>query len=79
MAEAGYSQDKSSLIRRLKRIEGHTRGCLRVAIARNQGDEAIDELLDVLTQFLNRGWHKHRFDRLNHGRNHLRRDLPCRK
>lgn len=91
MGQAGYSQDKQSLIRRLKRIEGqirgiqrmvdeerycvdvlvqlaavragldkvglaliedHTRGCVRAAIARDQGDEAIDELMDVLGQFL---------------------------
>lgn len=36
----------------LELIEGHTRGCLRAAIARNQGDEAIDELMEVLAQFL---------------------------
>jgi DNA-binding FrmR family transcriptional regulator len=36
----------------LELIEGHTRGCLRAAINRNQGDEAIDELMDVLGQFL---------------------------
>lgn len=35
MAETGDSQDKS-------------RGCLRAAIACNQGDETIDELMDVL-------------------------------
>lgn len=33
-------------------IEGHTRGCLRSAIATGHGDEAIDELMDVLAQFL---------------------------
>ncbi len=33
-------------------IEGHTRGCLRSAITTGQGDEAIDELMDVLAQFL---------------------------
>lgn len=33
-------------------IEDHTRGCVRNALANNQGDEAIDELMDVLAQFL---------------------------
>ncbi len=33
-------------------IEGHTRGCLRAAIVTGQGDEAIDELMDVLAKFL---------------------------
>lgn len=33
-------------------IEEHTRGCLRQAVATGQGDEAIDELVDVLAQFL---------------------------
>jgi len=33
-------------------IEDHTRGCVRNALASNQGDEAIDELLDVIAQFL---------------------------
>jgi DNA-binding FrmR family transcriptional regulator len=33
-------------------IEDHTRGCVRNALVNNQGDEAIDELMDVLAQFL---------------------------
>ncbi|HHW98992.1 MAG TPA: metal-sensitive transcriptional regulator [Firmicutes bacterium] len=33
-------------------IEDHTRGCVRNALANNQGDEAIDELMDVIAQFL---------------------------
>lgn len=33
-------------------IEDHTRGCVRNALANNQGDEAIDELMDILAQFL---------------------------
>lgn len=33
-------------------IEDHTRGCVRNAIVHNKGDEAIDELMDVLAQFL---------------------------
>ncbi len=33
-------------------IAGHTRGCLRSAIAHDRGDEAIDELMEVLAQFL---------------------------
>lgn len=33
-------------------IEGHTRGCMRAAIVTGQGDETIDELMDVLAKFL---------------------------
>jgi DNA-binding FrmR family transcriptional regulator len=33
-------------------IAGHTRGCIRQAIADNRGDEAIEELLEVLARFL---------------------------
>lgn len=33
-------------------IEDHTRGCVRNAVANNQGDEAIDDLMDVIAQFL---------------------------
>lgn len=33
-------------------IEDHTRGCVRTALANNQGDEAIDELMDIIAQFL---------------------------
>ncbi|NLY54074.1 MAG: metal-sensitive transcriptional regulator [Firmicutes bacterium] len=33
-------------------IEDHTRGCVRDAVINNRGDEAIDELMDVLAQFL---------------------------
>lgn len=87
----GYADDKQSVLRRLRRIEGqirgiqrmlederycvdvliqiaavraaldkvglaliedHTRGCVRNALANSQGDEAIDELMDVIAQFL---------------------------
>lgn len=33
-------------------IEDHTRGCVQNALANNQGDDAIDELMDVIAQFL---------------------------
>lgn len=33
-------------------IEDHTRGCVRNALNNNQGDDAIDELMDVIAQFL---------------------------
>ncbi len=33
-------------------IEDHTRGCVRDAVINNRGDEVIDELMDVLAQFL---------------------------
>lgn len=33
-------------------IEDHTRGCVRNALTNNRGDDAIDELMDVISQFL---------------------------
>lgn len=33
-------------------IEDHARSCVRTAFAEDRGDEAIDELMDVLAQFL---------------------------
>ncbi|GFN23209.1 MAG: metal-sensitive transcriptional regulator [Thermoanaerobacteraceae bacterium] len=33
-------------------IEQHVRGCVRNALARERGDEIIDELIDVLNRFM---------------------------
>lgn len=33
-------------------LEDHTRGCVSRAIQTSQGDEAIDELLDVIMRFI---------------------------
>lgn len=33
-------------------FEGHTRGCIVQAIKDQRGDEAIEELMDVLARFL---------------------------
>ncbi|MHB8926923.1 MAG: metal-sensitive transcriptional regulator [Bacillota bacterium] len=35
----------------LSLLEGHTRGCVTSAIKGGRGDEAIDELVDVLSKF----------------------------
>lgn len=35
----------------LQLLEGHTRGCVTAAIKGGRGDEAIDELVDVLSKF----------------------------
>lgn len=33
-------------------LEDHTRGCVANAIANNEADPAIDELMDVITRFV---------------------------
>lgn len=33
-------------------LEDHTRGCVSRAIQTNEGDEAIDELMDVIMRFI---------------------------
>lgn len=35
----------------LSLLESHTRGCVTAAIKGGQGDEAIEELIDVLSKF----------------------------
>lgn len=35
----------------LQLIENHTKGCVRRALAAGEGEEAIDELLDVVGRF----------------------------
>ena len=33
-------------------MENHTRGCMTKAIKENQGDEAVNELMDILMKFV---------------------------
>lgn len=33
-------------------LEGHARGCMQAAIRRGEGDEAVNELMDVLERFI---------------------------
>ncbi|MHB0886233.1 MAG: metal-sensitive transcriptional regulator [Bacillota bacterium] len=35
----------------LQLLEGHTRGCVTAAIRGGRGDEAVDELVEVLSRF----------------------------
>lgn len=36
----------------LQIMENHTRGCVTKAIKENQGDESVDELMDILLKFI---------------------------
>lgn len=33
-------------------LEDHTKGCVARAIERNEGDEAVEELMDVVSRFI---------------------------
>jgi CsoR family transcriptional regulator, copper-sensing transcriptional repressor len=33
-------------------LEGHARGCMQAAVRRGEGDEAVNELMDVLGKFV---------------------------
>ncbi|MFZ5813823.1 MAG: metal-sensitive transcriptional regulator [Bacillota bacterium] len=33
-------------------LEGHARGCMQAAVRRGEGDEAVNELMDVLERFI---------------------------
>jgi DNA-binding FrmR family transcriptional regulator len=35
----------------LQLIENHTKGCVQRAIAGGEGDDAVDELIDILGRF----------------------------
>lgn len=33
-------------------LEGHARGCMQAAVKRGEGDDAVNELMDVLEKFV---------------------------
>jgi DNA-binding FrmR family transcriptional regulator len=50
----GYRMHKQQLQTRLRRIDGHIRGCVREEIRSGGGDAKVDELLQVMDRVLRR-------------------------